>query len=103
VARRGFVHGEGRQSADARHDLDGKPVMSPIEGVDLQFAVNTNWDVFQDAAGTWYVRNQSTWLKSSALDKPWTAAGPLPVSFAKLPNDDNWKEVRANLPGVHRR
>jgi hypothetical protein len=80
-------------------NFDGKPVMNLIDGVDLKFAVNTNWDVFQDGAGTWYLRNQGSWLTSPSLDKGWKAAGSLPASFSKLPNDDNWKEVRGSLPG----
>ena len=30
---------------------------------------------------------------------PWEPAGTLPESFKKLPADDNWKDVKANLPG----
>ena len=80
--------------------FDGDPVWSPIESNDLKFAVNTNWDVFQHAPTvTYYVRNEETWLKASALEGPWQPAGKLPESFQKLPNDDNWKEVKASLPG----
>ena len=30
---------------------------------------------------------------------PWAPAGALPASFAKLPAEENWKDVKANLPG----
>ena len=30
---------------------------------------------------------------------PWTPAGQLPASFSKLPADDNWKDVKAAVPG----
>ena len=30
---------------------------------------------------------------------PWAPAGTLPESFAKLPADENWKDVKASLPG----
>ena len=30
---------------------------------------------------------------------PWTPAGKLPASFDKLPADENWKDVKATLPG----
>jgi hypothetical protein len=36
-------------------------------------------------------------MKAPAVDGPWTPAGPLPDSFSKLPNDDNWQDVRASL------
>jgi hypothetical protein len=81
-------------------NFDGDPIWSPIKENDLKFAVNTNWDLFQHGpTGTYYLRNDTTWLKASNLKGPWTAAGKLPDSFMKLPADDNWKDVKANLPG----
>ena len=81
--------------------LDGEPIWSPIKDNDLKFAVNTNWDFFQyPPTNTYYLRDDATWLKASALGGPWTPAGKLPDSFKKLPaDDDNWKEVVLNLPG----
>jgi hypothetical protein len=81
--------------------FDGEPIWSPIKDNDLKFAVNTNWDFFQyPPTSTYYLRNDATWLKATALGGPWTPAGPLPESFKKLPaTDDNWKEVVLNLPG----
>ena len=49
---------------------------------------------------TYYLRNDATWLKATALVGPWTPAGALPESFRKIPaTDDNWKDVVLNLPG----
>ncbi|HEY6802695.1 MAG TPA: hypothetical protein VI306_03865 [Pyrinomonadaceae bacterium] len=82
--------------------FDGDPIWSPIKDNELKFAVNTNWDVFQHApTGMYYLRNESTWLRAASIEGPWTAAGKLPESFSKLPNDENWKEVLASLPGKH--
>ena len=39
------------------------------------------------------------WLKAADVKGPWAPAGTLPESFAKLPDDGNWKEVKASLPG----
>ena len=81
--------------------FDGEPIWSPIKGNELKFAVNTNWDVFQHPpTGLLYLRNDTSWLKSTQLTGPWSHAGKLPNSFNKLPEDENWKEVRANLPGA---
>jgi hypothetical protein len=81
-------------------NLDGEAIWSPIRDNDLKFAVNTNWDLFQHGpTSTYYLRNNDTWLKSAAVTGPWSAAGTLPGSFAKLPAEDNWKDVKANLPG----
>ena len=82
-------------------NLDGEPIWSPIKENDLKYAVNTNWDLFQHVpTATYYLRNDTSWLKTADLAKgPWTPAGALPASFAKLPAEDNWKDVKANLPG----
>ena len=80
-------------------NLDGDPVWSPIEGNDLRYALNTNWDLFEHGPSkTFYLRHERVWLQARAVSGPWTAAGQLPASFSKLPADDNWKEVRSALP-----
>ena len=82
-------------------NIDGEPAWSPIEGLDLRYAVNTNWDLFEHTASkVFYLRDEGSWLQAPAVTGPWTAvAGALPASFSKLPIDDNWKEVKAALPG----
>jgi hypothetical protein len=81
-------------------NLDGEPVWSPIKENDLKFAVNTNWDLFQHGpTATLYLRNDDSWLKARDLKGPWSPAGTLPDSFKKLPAEENWKEVKASLPG----
>jgi hypothetical protein len=81
-------------------NLDGEPIWSPIKDNDLKYAVNTNWDLFQYApTNTLYLRNNDTWLKATDVKGPWSAAGKLPDSFKKLPAEENWKDVKANLPG----
>jgi len=81
-------------------NIDGDPIWSPIKENDLKFAVNTNWDLFQhEPTRTYYLLNNDAWLKTTDLKGTWVPAGALPESFKKLPADDNWKDVRANLPG----
>ena len=81
-------------------NLDGEPIWSPIKENDLKFAVNTNWDLFQHVpSNTYYLRHDASWLKAADVKGPWTTAGALPESFKKLPAEDNWKEVKASLPG----
>ena len=81
-------------------NLDGEPIWSPIKENDLTFAVNTNWDLFQHGpTSTYYLRNNDAWLKARDVKGPWSPAGTLPDSFKKLPAEENWKEVKANLPG----
>jgi hypothetical protein len=79
-------------------NIDGDPIWSPIKQNDLKFAVNTNWDLFQhEPTNTYYLRNDTTWLQASDVKGPWTAATRLPSSFNKLPNEENWNEVRQSL------
>ncbi len=81
-------------------NFDGDPIWSPIKENDLKFAINTNWDVFEHGpTKTLFLRNENVWLKAPSVVGPWTPAGTLPGSFAKLPADDNWKDVKASLPG----
>jgi hypothetical protein len=81
-------------------NFDGEPIWSPIKDNDLKFAINTNWDIFQYSPNnTYYLRNYTTWLKALNVKGPWEPAGKLPESFNKLPADENFKDVKANLPG----
>jgi hypothetical protein len=41
-------------------------------------------------------------LKTTNLKDAWTPVGSLPASFAKLPAEENWKNVKAHLPGKTR-
>ena len=81
-------------------NIDGEPIWAPIPQNDLKSAVNTNWDLFEHGpTKTYYLRNDRIWLKATDVKGPWEPAGDLPESFKKLPDDDNWKEVKASLPG----
>jgi hypothetical protein len=80
--------------------FDGEPVMTPIAGTPLAFAVNTNWDVFSDSSTkTWYLLNNGSWMGAPAATGPWSPAGQLPPSFAALPNDANFADVKKAIPG----
>ncbi len=82
-------------------NIDGDPIWSPIRENDLKYAVNTNWDLFQhEPTKTFYLRDDKHWLQAASVTGPWKAAGTLPASFSKLPPDDNWKDVKAALPGT---
>jgi hypothetical protein len=81
-------------------NIDGDPIWSPIPQNDLRSAVNTNWDLFEHGpTKTFYLRHERVWMKASDVKGPWAPAGTLPESFSKLPADENWKDVKATLPG----
>jgi hypothetical protein len=81
-------------------NLDGEAIWSPIKEVDLRYAVNTNWDLFEHAPSKkYYLRYNESWLEADAVTGPWKAVGKLPDSFSKLPSDANWNDVKAAVPG----
>lgn len=78
---------------------DGEPIMAAVDGTSLKYVVNTNWDLFQDTSTkVYYLRNDNYWLQSPDLGA-WEPVDKLPKDFEKLANDDNWKNVKANIPG----
>jgi len=79
--------------------FNGKPLWSQIKDNELKFAVNTNWDVFQDKSSkNYYVLDDKSWLTTTDLKKTWQPVVKLPDAFFNLPDTENWKEVKANLP-----
>ncbi|HUL03770.1 MAG TPA: hypothetical protein VLV16_11135 [Gemmatimonadales bacterium] len=81
-------------------NLDGEPIWSPVTGVDLSYAVNTNWDLFKQASGdTLYLRYLEVWMTAPTLKGPWVPVKKLPETFKNFPADSNWAEVRKNVPG----
>jgi hypothetical protein len=81
----------------------GEPQLKPVQTDknDLMFAINTNWDVFFDTSvGRYYLLNQDNWLTTTdVMNGPWTPAGTLPAGLSSLPPDDNWADVRQQVPG----
>jgi hypothetical protein len=81
----------------------GEPQLKPVEKdkTDLMFAANTNWDVFYDATGQrYYLLNGNNWLATSdAMKGSWAPAGVLPAGLSSLPQDENWADVRQQVPG----
>jgi hypothetical protein len=78
----------------------GKPRFKPVTSGNLQFAINTNWDVFFDKdSSKYYLLNGKSWLVTDNLEKgPWASATALPGALTALPADDNWSDVRAAIP-----
>jgi len=79
----------------------GKPRFEKVEGTGLIFAANTNWDLFlESATSQYYLLNGQSWLTTGDLLKgKWTAAKTLSGDLFKLPDNENWKDVKQNLPG----
>jgi hypothetical protein len=79
--------------------VQGEPVLSPIEKTDLQFVVNTNWDLFfEKSKKSYYLLVNNTWLTATDLKGAWAATKSLPKDMAKLPAGDNWDDVKKVVP-----
>lgn len=79
--------------------FDGDPVLAPVGGTGLSYAVNTNWEVFSDPAdGKWFLLNNGTWFEAPAAGGPYAAVSRLPATFAQIPNDANFATVRKSIP-----
>jgi len=80
--------------------IDKEPVRASIEGTDLEYVVNTNWNVFYYRPDEqWYVLNESAWQQNNYLaDGDWTTTDKLPADFGKLALSDSWPEVQKALP-----
>jgi hypothetical protein len=78
---------------------DGDPVLAPIENTNLQYLVNSNWDVFFDKPNSkYYLLNENRWLTAPALEGPWTSTTKIPADFAKIPDQPNWQDVKKAVP-----
>jgi hypothetical protein len=79
----------------------GVPQFESVPGTQLLFATNTNWDLLLElGTSNYFLLNGDSWLTTKDLKQgPWTAAKTLPAEFKKLPDDENWKEVKQQIPG----
>jgi len=80
--------------------IDKEPVRAPIEGTELEYVVNTNWNVFYYRPDQrWYVLNDGAWqLNNYLASGGWTTTDELPSDFNRLALNENAKEVQKALP-----
>jgi hypothetical protein len=74
--------------------LDGEPITVDIEKAQLKKVMNTNWDLFIDKNGRYYLRDDKVWLSANALDAAWSPVTKLPREFTKLPDTDQYTEIK---------
>lgn len=82
--------------------LNGAPALQDVPGTALQWASNTESDVFfHRASRQWYVLLSGRWFRAPSLDGSWTFATPnLPDDFQNLPEDAPYYAVRSSVPGT---
>ncbi|MBM6580817.1 SH3 domain-containing protein [Microvirga sp. BT689] len=82
--------------------FEGEPSLQDVPKTSLQWASNTEADVFYDKTGKqWYVLLSGRWFRAAALEGPWAFATPdLPADFQNIPEDAPYFAVRAAVPGT---
>jgi hypothetical protein len=63
---------------------DGDPDFDPIEGTDLEYAVNTDAEVIL-ADGRYYACDQGVWYISDDPDGPWSVSDTRPIGVEDIP------------------
>src|SRR3954453_12496277 len=75
--------------------IDGEPILLDLENTSLQKVVNTNWDLFFDKdQKRYFLRREKTWLSAKQLSDAWLEQKKVPEDFTKLPDTEEYKEVR---------
>ena len=72
----------GDQSFEATYD--GDPEFEPIEGTDLEYAVNTEADVIL-VDGLYYACDQGVWYISDDPNGPWSVSDTRPLGVEDIP------------------
>ncbi len=82
-------------------ETKGDPQYVPIPGTGLEFAENTNGNLFR-LSGEYYVLISGRWFKAPSMDGPWVFVGgtDFPPDFAKIPQDSPRATVLASVPGT---
>jgi hypothetical protein len=82
-------------------ELEGEPQYMAIPGTGLEYAENTNGNLFR-LGGQYYILISGRWFKGGSLDGPWSFVNgsELPPDFAKIPQDNPKATVLASVPGT---
>jgi hypothetical protein len=63
---------------------DGDPQFEPIEGTDMEYAVNTNYQVIR-VGREYYACHQAVWFVADSPTGPWTVADEIPDEIYTIP------------------
>jgi hypothetical protein len=74
-----------RSAAKLDVAYDGVPNLQPIDGTDLQYAVNTAIPVIYVPASNYYSVNNAVWFQSPNATGPWAAATAVPAVIYTIP------------------
>ena len=82
-------------------ETKGEPQYTSIPGTGLQYAENTNGNLFR-LGSEYYILISGRWFKGASLNGPWTfvSGAELPPDFAKIPTDNPKATVLASVTGT---
>ena len=82
-------------------ETKGEPQYVPIPGTGLEYAENTNGNLFR-LGGRYYILISGRWFNAPSLDGPWSfvSGAAFPPDFAKIPQNSPKATVLASVPGT---
>jgi len=82
-------------------ETKGEPQYKPIPGTRLEYAENTNGNLFR-LESVYYLLISGRWFKGVSFRGPWTFVDTkdLPPDFAKIPTDSPKATALASVPGT---
>ena len=79
--------------------VDGEPALAPIDKTNLEFVINTNWDLFKEKnKSDYYLLVNKSWFTAKDLNGPWIQTFQLPKEMSKIPSGQNFDEVKKLVP-----
>ncbi|QDW22147.1 hypothetical protein [Flavobacterium sp. KBS0721] len=79
--------------------VQGEPVLVPVEKTDIQYVVNTNWDLFFDkTTKDYFLLADNVWVTSKTLDGKWVKTTQLPSGLSNLPSGQNFDDLKNAIP-----
>ncbi|NIK93247.1 carbohydrate-binding family V/XII [Mangrovimonas sp. CR14] len=76
-----------RTTQASKVNYDGEPAFEKIEGLQLEYAVNTQSDVFKDK-NTYYLCDNAIWFESSSPNGPWKVSNDRPSEVSQIPPEN---------------
>ena len=78
--------------------IEGEPQLAEIPHTKLKYVFNTNWPLFLDKAGNYFLLVGNRWLESQSLQGPWSAATKLSNEMDKIVDDPQWASLKSFIP-----
>jgi len=80
--------------------IDGQPALEPIESGNLDYVINTDWDIFHDKnTDRWYLLDDGHWLTNTMLASgDWLSTVELPAELENLQFNSYWPQVAQAIP-----